>query len=241
MFRADGSVREWVGTCTDIHELKQTEEELRRLNDELEARVEDRTRELVPSQERLRSLAAELSLTEQRERQRVAADLHDYLAQLLALSMIKLGQTRKQAVAPLVAQALTDVQQVLEQALTYTRTMVAQLSPPIQDEFGLPMALRWLLEQMKQRDFIVSLELKSEIIPLPEDQARLLYQSVRELLINVAKHGQTDHATVTVTVAEGVLRIAVTDQGAGFDLAAAAAAAKLVAFPASGCSAFVSA
>ena len=222
LFRADGSVREWVGTCTDIHELKQTEEELLRLNDELEARVEDRTRELVLSQERLRSLAAELSLTEQRERQRVAADLHDYLAQLLALSMIKLGQTRKQAVAPLVAQALTDVQQVLEQALTYTRTMVAQLSPPIQDEFGLPMALRWLLEQMKQRDFIVSLELKSEIIPLPEDQARLLYQSVRELLINVAKHGQTDHATVTVTVAEGVLRIAVTDQGAGFDLAAAA-------------------
>ena len=151
LFRADGSVREWVGTCTDIHELKQTEEELRRLNDELEARVEDRTRELVASQERLRSLAAELSLTEQRERQRVATDLHDYLAQLLALSMIKLGQAKKQAVAPLVTQALTDVQQVMEQALTYTRTMVAQLSPPIQDEFGLPMALRWLAEQMQQR------------------------------------------------------------------------------------------
>ena len=193
------------------------------MNDELEARVEDRTRELVASQEQLRSLAVELSLTEQRERQRVATDLHDYLAQLLALSMIKLGQAKKQAVAPLVNQALTDVQQVMEQALIYTRTMVAQLSPPIQDEFGLPIALRWLAEQMQQQDFVVSLELKSEIIPLPEDQARLLYQSVRELLINVVKHGQTDRARVTVTLAEGVLRIAVTDQGAGFDLTAAKA------------------
>ena len=230
IFHPDGSVREWVGTCTDIHELKQTEEELRRLNDELEARVEDRTRELVASQERLRSLAAELNLTEQRERQRVASDLHDYLAQLLALSMIKLGQVKKQAVAPLVTQALTDVQQVMEQALAYTRTMVAQLSPPIQDEFGLPMALRWLAEQMQPRDFIVSLELESESLPLPEDQARLLYQSVRELLINVVKHGQTDHARVTVTLAEGVLRIAVTDQGAGFDLAAAGKTSRVPSF-----------
>jgi CheY-like chemotaxis protein/anti-sigma regulatory factor (Ser/Thr protein kinase) len=111
----------------------------------------------------------------------------------------------------------------MDQALTYTRTLMAQLSPPIQNEFGLPMALKWLAEQMKHRDFAVSLELEGNSLPLPEDQARLLYQSARELIINVMKHGQTDHATVGVTVAKGVLRLVVTDQGAGFDLAAAAA------------------
>ena len=59
----------------------------RQLNNELESRVEVRTKELTESQQRLRALATDLNLAEQRERQRLAADLHDYLGQLLALSL----------------------------------------------------------------------------------------------------------------------------------------------------------
>jgi CheY-like chemotaxis protein len=111
----------------------------------------------------------------------------------------------------------------MDQALTYTRTMVAQLSPPELHEFGLPSALKWLTEQMKEHGLTVELDLKRDMAPLPEDQAVLLFQSVRELLLNVVKHGRTNHAKVSVIEAEGMLRVAVMDQGAGFDLTAARA------------------
>lgn len=230
LFHADGSVREWVGTCTDIEELKRGEAALHRSNEELEAKVVDRTRELVASQEGLRGLAHDLHLAEQRERQRLAGELHDYLAQLLVVCKIKLAQATQQQTAPRVDRTLADVQEVMDQALTYTRTLVAQLSPPILNQFGLPIALKWLVEQMHQRDLTVSLELESETLSLSEETSVLLFQSIRELLMNVLKHAGTKQARLALREEEGTLHIMVADQGAGFDLAAAAAAAAAISY-----------
>ena len=216
-----GEVTGAINCFYDITERKRLEARLRDFNAQLEQRVEDRTCEIRTSQERLRALAADLNLAEQRERQRLAVDLHDYLAQLLALTKIKLGQAKQQSMASPMAQALTDMQDVMDQALTYTRTLVAQLSPPVLKQFGLPMALKWLAEQMQQRNLTVSLELESESLPLPEDQAMLLFQSIRELLMNVVKHADTTSARITMAKVQGTVHITVADQGAGFDLAAA--------------------
>ena len=79
----------------DVTEQKQAERHLAQWNVELEKRVAERTAELVQSQERLRALASQLNLVEQRERRRLATDLHDYLAQLLALGRMKIGQLRR--------------------------------------------------------------------------------------------------------------------------------------------------
>ncbi|MBA2485728.1 MAG: response regulator [Nitrospira sp.] len=188
------------------------------MNEESEAPVDDRTRDLVLSQDRLRALAAELNLAEQRERQRLATELHDYLAQLLALRKIKLAQAKQMPMAPAVGKAVTDVDQVMDQALAYTRTLVVQLSPPVLKQFRLPTALKWLVEQMQQRNLTVKLELKSETLSLPEEQAVLLFQSIRELLMNVVKHAGTTQARISVEHVSDRLSITVSDQGAGFDL-----------------------
>ena len=111
----------------DISERRMKEELQRRWKDELEARVAERTEELTLSQLRLRALAEELNLTEQRQRQRLAADLHDYLGQLLALSLIKLSLAKKESQTPPLATLITDVQDILRKALTYTRTLTSQL------------------------------------------------------------------------------------------------------------------
>jgi len=209
----------------DITERKRTEAQLHSINDELEARVTERTRELTQSQQRLRALASELNLAEQRERQRLAADLHDYLGQLLALSRMKLGQAKKQPMETGLAKILDEMLDVTDKALTYTRTLVAQLSPPVLQEFGLPMALQWLAEQMHQRDLVVSVQVNTEMPSLPQDQALLLFQSVRELLINCVKHARASAATVTVDRMSDELRIAVSDEGSGFDYSALGAKA----------------
>jgi CheY-like chemotaxis protein len=168
----------------------------------------------------LRALAAELNVTEQRERQRLAADLHDYLGQLLALTRMKLSQAKRQPMEAVLGTMLEEILEVTDKALSYTRTLVAQLSPPVLQEFGLTMALQWLAEQMRQRDLLVSVEFNTEMPSLPQDQALLLFQSVRELLINCVKHAAAHDAAITVDRTNGLFRITVTDYGSGFDSAA---------------------
>jgi len=135
-----------VGVNFDVTERRRTEERLRSFTQELEARVAERTLELTLLHARLRALSTELNLTEQRERKRLATDLHDYLTQLLALVCMKLGQIKR--LMPQAAQSeITQTESVVNEALIYTRTLVAQLSPPILQEFGLTMALPWLPSQ----------------------------------------------------------------------------------------------
>ena len=217
----DGRPEYMTGACVDITERKQAEEQLRELTVKLEHRVKDRTDELTRSQERLRALATEVTLTEQRERRRIASELHDYLAQLLVVGRMKLTQGRKQNRDDQQEVWLKELDQLLGQSLTYTRSLVAQLSPPVLHEFGLVKAFHWLAETMQHQGLSVDVQAQDLFLTLPEDKAVLLYQSVRELLFNVVKHADADRASVSVQVMpEHELRITVTDQGQGFDLAA---------------------
>ena len=152
--------------------------------------MRERTRELVYSQDRLRALASQLNLTEQRERRRLAANLHDSLAQLLALARMKLGHAA-QRVNEDVAKAsssLTETDDLLQQCLQFTRTLMAQLSPSVLHDLGLVPALHWLAEKMGQQGLKVDVQVLTEEQPhFSETQADLLFQAVRELLTNVVK------------------------------------------------------
>lgn len=222
-----GEIVEWFGAASDVSQRKEAEEALRRLNDELEHRVTNRTRDLVQSQERLRAMATELNLAEQRERKRLATELHDHLQQTLVLGKITVGQGKRLSSAvPASLEVMKKIDDIFADALIYTRTLVADLSPPVLRDHGLLAGLKWLGEYMKKHQIDVTVTVpEKDKIELPEDQALLLFQSVRELLINSAKHAGTRQANVDLEWYDGQLRIKVSDQGAGFDLAAVSAAA----------------
>jgi CheY-like chemotaxis protein/two-component sensor histidine kinase len=173
----------------------------------------------VQSQERLRALTAELTLTEQRERKRLATDLHDYLAQLLVVMRMKLRQAVPLVPAEKAIRLLKEADQALTQALDYTRSLVAQLAPPTLNEFGLLQSVEWLASQMQQQHGLtVNVHPAADGLSLPEDQAILLFQSVRELLYNVLKHARTDEATVKLAITpDSELQISVEDRGCGLD------------------------
>lgn len=203
----------------ELGQRKRAEEALRRLNTDLEQRITERTRDLVASNHRLQALASELTLAEQRERKRLASELHDYLAQILALARIKMSQLRQKVSAESPGtQLVGEIDNLLEKAGEYTRSLMAKLNPPVLDELGLPSALTWLAKQMPLHGLLVEVRLFQEQVALPDDQSVLLFQSVRELLINVAKHAGTDRATVSLRVdPDQQLSIEVQDQGRGFD------------------------
>ena len=110
---------------------------------------------------------------------------------------------------------------IVNEALTYTRNLMTELSPPVLREFGLVVALRCLADQMRR--YALSVTVQTDVpgdIRLPEDQAVLLFQSVRKLLINVAKHAGSSQASILIEEPEGYLKIVVKHHGVGFDLAA---------------------
>jgi NO-binding membrane sensor protein with MHYT domain/CheY-like chemotaxis protein len=188
----------------------------------LEHLVQERTEQLVQFQTRLRALSSELNRAEHRERKRLAAELHDHLQQTLVLGKLKLGQGKRLAeTAPGCVEMIRQVDDVLTEALTYTRTLVSELSPSVLRDHGLAAALKWVGEYMEKHGMAVTVIIGQDGLRLPEEQEVLLFQSVRELLMNSYKHSGTGQATVRMQSQGTMLLIEVRDKGKGFELAAA--------------------
>ncbi len=214
---SDGALLGYIGASFDVTESKDAEERLQRWSVDLERAVSQKTTELLQSQDHLRALTRELNLTEQRERKRLAADLHDYLAQLLVVVRMKLRQTVPLVTGERVPELLNEADQALTQSLEYTRSLVAELTPPTLKEFGLLQALNWLAAQMRRHGLAVTVQQGTAPLTLPEDQAVLLFQSVRELLFNVLKHATATEATIMLAVKDDEqLEVVVSDDGGGF-------------------------
>jgi PAS domain S-box-containing protein len=172
---------------------------------------------LLTYQQRLRSLASQLSLTEERERRRLATELHDCVGQTLALCKIKLGMVRQLASSTELAEALDEIDKYLKEIVRATRALTFEISSPILYQLGLEAALEWLTEQIWERHGISSkFSDDRQPKPLDDDIRVLLFQAVRELLVNVAKHAQAQSVKVAIRRDDSDVQIIVEDNGAGF-------------------------
>jgi len=134
------------------------------------------------------------------------------------LSKLKLTQAKRAVNAvPLGISLLEQVDEAVNTALDYSRSLIAELSPPVLRQHGLVAGIQWLAEWMEHMNLSVTVETHVEYLPLPEAQSVLLFQSVRELLINVAKYAGTGRASVRLNVFETDLCIQIRDEGAGFN------------------------
>jgi signal transduction histidine kinase len=168
-------------------------------------------------QERLRSLASELSLTEERERRRIAVEIHDQISQSLAMAKMKLDVAGSKTVVTELKQALREVAKIVEDVLGHTRSLTFELSPPVLHELGFEPALEWLAERaQKQYHLRVEVDTPRERLHLPHELAVLLFQATRELLMNVVKHADASRADVRLRRSGGGVRLVVEDDGRGF-------------------------
>ena len=195
-----GRPRRLLGANYDITPRKRTEEALRRMNETLEERVEERTRQV-------RALSRSLALAEQEERRRIAHVLHDGLQQSLFGAQIAAasGDTER-------------VEAILDEAMEVARTLSHSLSPPFLEGEDVEDLLRWLAERHRLRyGMEVEVEATGDV-PVPDPALRvLLFQIVRELLFNVVKHAGTDRVRLVAKRSDGYVCIVIEDRGAGFD------------------------
>ena len=172
----------------ELSERKQIEDQLRQLTGTLEERVKERTQQLSTSSARLRALATDLTVAEQTERRRLATELHDYLAQLLVVTRMKVAQLLKQDHDPEARKILQEADHLLHQSLDYTRSLVSELTPQALYERGLGAALRWLGDQMRRQQVLnVEMALDAPELPLPEADAVLLFQLRTGIIVQRAQ------------------------------------------------------
>jgi len=190
-----------VGIIRDITERKLAEERL------------------LAHEGQLRVLASELSLTEERERKRIAGELHDHACQSLVLARMKLDELLATMSGP-QAEAFRGISSTLNETIEGVRELTFDLSSPTLYKFGLEAALEELLDDKfrSQMDLEYSFSDDHQPKPLTDDVRVLLFQSVREVLINVIKHAQAHRISLDIRRTEGSIRIAVTDDGIGFDV-----------------------
>ena len=175
-------------------------------------------KKLFEYQGQLRSLASELSITEERERRRMAAFLHDSIGQLLAFCKIKLGSLQLLTSAGKDDKGLREIREFIEQAIQNTRSLTFDLSPPILYELGFEAAVESLAEQMEgQHGIRITVVNDKNPKPLNNELRVLLYSAVRELLANVVKHARAQKVEISLSKGDDSIRIDVSDNGKGFN------------------------
>jgi signal transduction histidine kinase len=201
-----------------VDELRSRAAELAESNSDLERKVQERTAELAQRAAHLRALAGELTISEQRERKRLANILHDHLQQLLVGAKFRIVELFRHT-DPVVQHTTKQVEQLLDESIQASRSLTSELSPPILHEGSFKAGLDWLVRwTASKHKLAVNLSIGSAIPPLAEDIKILLFESVRELLFNAVKHAQAESASVDVYRLEDErLRITVADDGLGFD------------------------
>ena len=187
-------------TIVDITKLKQSEEKL------------------MLYQQRLKRLSAEINLAEERERRKIAINLHDHLTQSLAMTKIKLSEIQKEVLSDKITSQLNEVKNYLDESIQNSRKITYELSPPVLYELGLAEAVEWLLKQVEANNKIKTIY-KSELGDyfIDNDDRILLFRSINELLNNSIKHSRCNQISVNLYIKEDIVFAEVKDDGIGFE------------------------
>jgi|GEM_PF-2484451 len=196
----------------DLTERKQAEDENTRL---LEA--------ISQQHEHLRSLAARLAEVEETERKRLARELHDQVGQNLTALGLNLNIIRAQVPpawpeAAAVYDRLADSLTLVEDTTERIRDVMADLRPPVLDDYGLVAALDWYGTRFAVwAGLPVTVQGEEPDPRLASPVENALFRIAQEALTNAAKHAQASQVTVTVVVEAGTVRLIVADDGIGFE------------------------
>ena len=194
-------------------------EEAQALNATLEQRVAERTAELEQSRSQLRVLNRHLDTVREEERTRLSREIHDQLGGTLTGLKMDVGYLRRHWSDPdaNLTERLADLSRNLDGTVQLVREIATDLRPGLLDEFGLPAAIEWQLDDFRTRTGL-AINLRSE---LPDflwhrECATAIYRVFQEALTNVARHAQATRVDVDIEQQGSDIILRIADDGRGF-------------------------
>lgn len=199
---ATGAIVASVVTFQDITDLRLAQEELLRQSNDV-----------------IHDLAGKLITAQEEERRRIARDLHDDIAQRIALLSNKIQKLHRALPTGIVAvdDLSGRIQKEIEQILESVRLISHQLHSSTLI-LGLPRALAgYCREFSQQRGIKVEFTQKGSVVPLPETVPLVMFRVLQEALHNVARHSKAAQVEVSLLMEGDQIRLRVKDRGKGFD------------------------
>ena len=163
-------------------------------------------------QKRVYAMAREVTHVEQKERERISKMLHDQLQQILVAARLHLHLLPQ-------SEERQKTEQLIDEAIIETRSLTTRLNPPALMIGGLQSALEWLIERMNEKYHIKIHLVTPESFPELEKEIQIVaFDSIRELLFNVVKHAQVNHAYLECKATGNKVQFIVRDEGVGFNV-----------------------
>jgi two-component system, NarL family, sensor kinase len=166
-------------------------------------------------EERERLLRQALDASD-RERRRIASDLHDGIVQDFTGRALTLDAEARASAVPPAKQALSGAATAMRSSVGQLRTLIAEIYPPTLQEQGLAAAVEALAEPLRERGVVVDVDVPDDP-PLAARTEQLLFRATQEALRNVDKHAGASRVRVSLGRAGGGTVLEVEDDGTGFD------------------------
>jgi PAS domain S-box-containing protein len=191
-----GKILYYEGTTQDITERKRAQEESRTYS-----------RRLMEAQES--------------ERRRISRELHDQVGQILTAVKMNLYSLHQECSAPEILSSIEDNMKVIDEAVDQVRHLSVDLRPPLLDDFGLVIALRWYLDRQAKHGGVPAEFLSrsfDEDQRLSSELETACFRVVQEAVTNVVRHARATRISVLLETTGSDLILLITDNGKGFDV-----------------------
>jgi len=175
---------------------------------------------LAAREEQVRQLAEHMLHVEEAERRRISRELHDEAGQSMLCIRLQMEMLETAMPESMAAQRqqLREVRNTTEHTILEIRRLIAALSPAVLESLGLGAALRQLVNRFRQVSTARVRLALHRLGPLPKKTEMIVYRLVQECFNNIAKHSNANAVNLSVTTADGYLKLIVDDNGVGFDV-----------------------
>jgi PAS domain S-box-containing protein len=196
IYDEQGGVQSLCGIATDITELKK-------------------------AQDRLRRLSGAIMRHQESERTAIARELHDELGQMLTALRMEAVWVRDHLKRndPKALERILSMCRLIDKSIDEVQGMAIRLRPGVLDDLGLIEALEWYTTEFEKRSGIACIFSHGDVPSIKDVLATAAYRIAQEALTNVARHSFATHVDVSLELENGMLTLAVADNGAGFNTA----------------------
>lgn len=173
---------------------------------------------LSADRDRVRRLASQVISAQDEERARVARELHDSTAQMLAAVMLQLGVAARESESPALDARIATLREMVSDALEEVRSLSHTIHPRVLDDLGLAAALEWLARQTREQEGLDVEVFADPGSPVPALPASVLYRVAQESLRNAVRHAQARRVELWLRGTPESASLEVRDDGRGFDV-----------------------